>query len=44
MKDFKEEFNKDIEIFKKGQIKVLEMESSITQIKNSVESIANGIQ
>jgi hypothetical protein len=43
MEDFKEEFNTVIEILKKNQNKVLEMKSSITQIKNSAESIANGI-
>jgi hypothetical protein len=34
----KEEFNNGIEILKKNHVEFLEMESSISQIKNRVES------
>jgi hypothetical protein len=36
----KEEFNKVIEIMKTKQIESLEIKSSISQIKNSVESLS----
>jgi hypothetical protein len=39
MQDIKEEFNKDIEILKKYLIEILEMKSSVSQIKNSGETL-----
>jgi hypothetical protein len=38
MNDIKEDFNKDLEILK-NQITILEMESSISQTKTSVEIV-----
>jgi hypothetical protein len=35
----KEEFNKDAEILKKIKFEILEVKSSISQIKNSDESL-----
>jgi hypothetical protein len=37
----KEEFNKDRKILGKKQIEILKMKSAISQIKTSIESLAN---
>jgi hypothetical protein len=39
----KEEFNKETEILKRNQIEILEMRSSISQIKNLVESLSKRV-
>jgi hypothetical protein len=41
MKNMKEKFNKDIGFLKKSQIEVLEMKKSLSQIKNSGESLCS---
>jgi peptidoglycan hydrolase CwlO-like protein len=44
VQDMKEEFNKDKEILKKNQTEILEMKSSISQIKASLGNLSSRVE
>jgi hypothetical protein len=41
IQDLEGEFNEDLKILKKNKFEILEMKSSISQIKDTVESLSN---
>jgi predicted nucleic acid-binding Zn-ribbon protein len=44
MQDKKGEFDKDIDILKRNQIEILEMKTSVSEIKYSVESFSSRLE